>query len=89
MAEVRRGHLKSHELRELAENNAIVIVPVASIEQHGSHLPVQVDMTLWSERGVIGDGRLATPEKGELLLNAAAAALAEPILRDETWAPPF
>jgi creatinine amidohydrolase len=41
--------LKAAELRQLAERNAIVIVPVASVEQHGPHLPVQVDTLLASE----------------------------------------
>jgi creatinine amidohydrolase len=42
-------NLKASELRELATQNAIVIVPVASVEQHGPHLPVQVDTLLASE----------------------------------------
>ena len=31
------------ELRALAERNAVVILPVASLEQHGPHLPVWTD----------------------------------------------
>lgn len=38
--------LRADELREQARRNAIVIVPVASMEQHGPHLPVEVDATL-------------------------------------------
>ena len=42
-----------------------------------------------SETGVIGDARLATPEKGELPLNAAATAPSERLMREETWALPY
>jgi len=35
--------LKAHELRALAERNAVVIIPTAAIEQHGPHLPVMTD----------------------------------------------
>jgi creatinine amidohydrolase len=38
--------LRADELREQARRNAIVIVPVASLEQHGPHLPVEVDSML-------------------------------------------
>ena len=41
--------LKSPRLKKLAETNAIVIVPVGSIEQHGPHLPVKVDALLARE----------------------------------------
>ena len=44
--EVRWDHLKVHELRALAEAGAMVVVPVAAIEQHGPHLPVMVDSLL-------------------------------------------
>jgi creatinine amidohydrolase len=42
-------NLKAPELRELAKNETVVIVPVASTEQHGPHLPTQVDCLLVSE----------------------------------------
>lgn len=41
--------LKAHELRTLAERGATVILPVGSMEQHGPHLPVQVDTLLAGE----------------------------------------
>jgi creatinine amidohydrolase len=41
--------LRAAELRALAAEDAIVVVPVASIEQHGPHLPVQTDTLLCSE----------------------------------------
>ncbi len=42
-------NLKASELRQLATENAIVVVPIGSIEQHGPHLPVQVDALLAGE----------------------------------------
>jgi len=38
--------LRADELRERARQDAIVILPVASLEQHGPHLPVEVDLIL-------------------------------------------
>jgi creatinine amidohydrolase len=38
--------LRADELREQARRDAIVILPVASLEQHGPHLPVEVDSIL-------------------------------------------
>ncbi len=49
MAEVDWARLKAHELRVLADQNAVVILPVASIEQHGPHLPVMTDTRLGQE----------------------------------------
>ena len=43
MSQVEWACMKAHELRRLTERDAIVIVPVASIEQHGPHLPVATD----------------------------------------------
>ena len=41
--------LRSPQLKSLADVNAIVIVPVGSIEQHGPHLPVKVDALIATE----------------------------------------
>ncbi|WP_137702146.1 creatininase family protein [Marimonas lutisalis] len=49
MTEVAWDRMKAQELRALAEKNAVVIIPVASIEQHGPHLPVMVDTRLGQE----------------------------------------
>jgi creatinine amidohydrolase len=38
--------LRADELREQARLDAIVILPIASLEQHGPHLPVEVDSLL-------------------------------------------
>ena len=49
MIEVEWARLKAHELRQLANEDAIVIMPIASIEQHGPHLPVMTDTRLGQE----------------------------------------
>ena len=49
MIEVEWARLKAHELRAMANNNSVVILPIASIEQHGPHLPVMTDMRLGQE----------------------------------------
>jgi creatinine amidohydrolase len=49
MAEVEWQRMKAHEVRALAERNAVVILPVASIEQHGPHLPTMTDTRLGHE----------------------------------------
>ena len=51
MAEVEWARLKAHELRDMAQRDAVVIVPVAALEQHGPHLPVMVDTRLAGEVG--------------------------------------
>ena len=38
--------LRADQLRERARQDAVVILPIASIEQHGPHLPVEVDSML-------------------------------------------
>ena len=49
MREVEWIRLKAGELVELAAKNAVVVVPVASTEQHGPHLPTGVDVALCGE----------------------------------------
>jgi creatinine amidohydrolase len=44
--EVEWRKLRADQLREQARHDAIVILPVASLEQHGPHLPVEVDSML-------------------------------------------
>jgi creatinine amidohydrolase len=45
-AEVEWRKLRADQLREKARQDAIVILPVASLEQHGPHLPVEVNSML-------------------------------------------
>ncbi len=56
---VRWGELRAPELRDLAAAKAIVVVPVASIEQHGPHLPTMTDTLLGHEVACAACERLA------------------------------
>jgi creatinine amidohydrolase len=49
MTEIEWSRLKAAELARLARRNAIVILPIGSTEQHGPHLPTQVDSRLVTE----------------------------------------
>jgi len=49
MAEIEWARLKAAEVAELAQRDAIVIVPIGSTEQHGPHLPTQTDSRLVTE----------------------------------------
>ena len=40
---LRGGRLTAEQVRALVERDAVVIVPVASLEQHGPHLPLHTD----------------------------------------------
>ena len=53
----RWDNLTSRELGALAENNAIVLIPTGSTEQHGPHMPVGTDAILatwFAERAAQG-----------------------------------
>ena len=49
MREVDWSRMKAQELRELAAEDAVVILPIAAIEQHGPHLPVMTDTRIGYE----------------------------------------
>jgi creatinine amidohydrolase len=49
MTETEWHNLRAPDLRRLAAADAMVILPVGSTEQHGPHLPVQVDALLAGE----------------------------------------
>ena len=38
--------LRAPELKKLAEKNAVVMIPMGAVEQHGPHLPVATDTIL-------------------------------------------
>ncbi len=46
MTEIEWRRLRADQLRERAAQDTLVILPVGSIEQHGPHLPVEVDSVL-------------------------------------------
>ncbi len=58
--------LRADELRERARQDAIVVLPVASIEQHGPHLPVEVDSMLGE--AVAARTAAKVTDKGEHIL---------------------
>lgn len=49
MIEVEWQRMAAHHLRALADQGAVVILPIASIEQHGPHLPTMTDTRLGHE----------------------------------------
>jgi creatinine amidohydrolase len=53
------AELKAAELRALAAESAIVVMPVAAMEQHGPHLPVMTDSLLCSTVARRGAERVA------------------------------
>jgi creatinine amidohydrolase len=63
--------LRADQLREQARLNAIVILPVASLEQHGPHLPVEVDTML---------GETVAARTAEKLLANGQPVLVLPVL---------
>ena len=46
MAEVEWRKLRAEQLRAMAARDTVVILPLGAIEQHGPHLPVEVDAQL-------------------------------------------
>ena len=44
-----------HELLDASAREAVVIVPVGSIEQHGPHLPLDVDISVPYRLAVLDD----------------------------------
>jgi creatinine amidohydrolase len=58
--------LRADQLRDLARQDAIVILPVASLEQHGPHLPVEVDSMLGESVAARTAAKVA--EKGQAVV---------------------
>ena len=59
MSKIAWHDLRAPELRALADADALVIIPVGSTEQHGPHLPVQVDARLATEVALRAAERIA------------------------------
>ena len=49
MVEYEWARLRADELRKYSQDDTVVILPVAALEQHGPHLPVMVDSRLVEE----------------------------------------
>src|SRR5258707_3284777 len=76
MVEVEWRRHRADQLREKAKEDAIVIVPVGSLEQHGPHLPVEID-TLLSETVALRTARLAAEKQPVLVLPILWTGLSE------------
>ncbi|MGF1500905.1 MAG: creatininase family protein [Paracoccaceae bacterium] len=76
MTEVDWSRLKAQELRARAERNAVVILPVASIEQHGPHLPVMTDTRLGHEIALRA-ARIAYPTRPTVVAPVVWSGLSE------------
>ncbi|HEY1413233.1 MAG TPA: creatininase family protein [Rhodopila sp.] len=63
--------LRADQLRDQARRDAIVILPVASLEQHGPHLPVEVDSIL---------GETVAARTAERMLASGQSALVLPVM---------
>ena len=74
--EVEWRRLRADELRERATKDAMVIVPVGSLEQHGPHLPVEID-SLLGEAVALKTARLAAAKENVLVLPMLWTGLSE------------
>lgn len=77
MVEVEWRRLRADQLRALAGQDAIVILPVASLEQHGPHLPVEVDSRLGEEVALRSARKMAARGQAALVLPVLWTGLSE------------
>ena len=76
LKEVEWARLKAQDLRALAAQDAVVILPIASIEQHGPHLPVMTDTRLGHEVAVRA-ARKAYPTRPTVVTPVVWSGLSE------------
>ena len=76
MSEVEWQRMKAQELRALADQGAVVILPVASIEQHGPHLPTMTDTRLGHEVAIRA-ARKASAKRPTVVTPVVWAGLSE------------
>ena len=69
--------LRADQLREKARDNAIVIQPIASLEQHGPHLPVEVDSMLGETVAIRAAHKMAGRGQPVLVLPVLWTGLSE------------
>jgi creatinine amidohydrolase len=70
MVEIEWASLKAAEVAQMAQRDAIVIVPIGSTEQHGPHLPTQTDSRLVTE----------VAHRAARLMDGANAAIVTPTI---------
>lgn len=75
--EIEFRRLRADEARERAAANAIAIVPLGSIEQHGPHLPVEVDSLLAQEVAMRAARKLDARGEAVVTLPAVWMGLSE------------
>jgi creatinine amidohydrolase len=76
MVEIEWRRLRADQLRERAKEDAIVVVPVAAIEQHGPHLPVEVD-SLLGETVALRTARLVAEKEPIVVLPCLWTGISE------------
>lgn len=76
-AEVEWRKLRADQLRDMARADAMVILPVASLEQHGPHLPVEVDSMLGETVAVRASRKIADRGQHALVLPVLWTGLSE------------
>ena len=69
--------LRADQLREKARDNAIVIQPIAALEQHGPHLPVEVDTILGETIAIRAARKVAERGQPALVLPVLWTGLSE------------
>jgi creatinine amidohydrolase len=69
--------LRADQLREKARDNAIVIQPIAALEQHGPHLPVEVDTMLGETIAIRAARKVAERGQPALVLPVLWTGLSE------------
>ncbi|MCS3765871.1 MULTISPECIES: creatininase family protein [Bradyrhizobium] len=74
--EIEWRRLRADQLRERAKEDAIVIVPVGALEQHGPHLPVEID-SLLGETVALRTARLAAAMEKVVVLPMLWTGLSE------------
>ena len=75
--EVEWRKLRADQLRELARRDAMVILPVASLEQHGPHLPVEVDSMLGETVSIRAARKIVGRGQGAVVLPVLWTGLSE------------
>src|SRR3984957_6180870 len=69
--------LRADQLRDLSKRDAIVILPVASLEQHGPHLPVEVDSMLGETVAARAAAKIAARGQAVVVLRVLWTGLSE------------
>ena len=77
MPETEWRKLRADELRDRAQQDAIVILPVGSLEQHGPHLPVEVDTLLGETIAVRAAAKIAAKGQSVVVLPMLWTGLSE------------